>query len=71
MKNKFSLWIEQYLFYPNLLQKFLSIVLLPLTLVYCVVVTFKKIGKTPIDFGILIIRKYDPILRGFFLVNSE
>jgi len=48
-------WIEQYLFFPNFLQKILGIVLLPLTLLYCIITTFKRVSKKPHYFGIPVI----------------
>jgi len=48
-------WIEQYLFFPNILQKLLSISLLPLTLLYCIITTFKRVSAKPQYFGIPVI----------------
>ena len=48
-------WGEQYLFHPTFLQRLLSFILLPLTLVYCVIVLFKRFGVTPKRFDIPII----------------
>lgn len=55
MKHFLGQWIEQYLFYPNLIQKLLSILLLPFTLLYCIISALKKIQATPHDFGIAVI----------------
>jgi len=48
-------WIEQYLFFPNVLQKIVSIALLPLTLLYCIITTFKRVSAKPQYFGIPVI----------------
>jgi tetraacyldisaccharide 4'-kinase len=48
-------WIEQYLFFPNILQKLLGICLLPLTLLYCIITTFKRVSAKPQYFGIPVI----------------
>ena len=54
--NSFWLkWIEQYLFFPNTLQKLLGIFLLPLTLLYCIITTFKRVSAKPQYFGIPVI----------------
>ena len=48
-------WIEQYLFFPNSLQKVISIGLFPLTLAYCIITTYKRLSAKVIDFGLPII----------------
>ena len=55
MNNFLVNWIEQYLFFPNILQKLLSISLLPLTLLYCIITTFKRVSAKPQYFGIPVI----------------
>lgn len=55
MNNSLVKWIEQYLFFPNSLQKLLSIALLPLTLIYTIIVTFKRVSAKPQYFGIPVI----------------
>lgn len=55
MNNFLVNWIEQYLFFPNILQKLLSIALLPLTLLYCIITTFKRVSAKPQYFGIPVI----------------
>lgn len=55
MKNRLILWIEQYLFEPNWFQKFISFLLLPLSLIYTIIVSIKRFQKTPKDYGIPII----------------
>ncbi len=55
-KADLAFWIEEYLFYPkNFLQFLLSILLLPFTLVYCVIVIFKRLFSKKIDFNIPIV----------------
>jgi len=53
--NSLVLWIEQYLFFPNFFQKLISILFLPLTLLYCIIITFKRVSKKPIYYGIPVI----------------
>ncbi len=55
MKQKLFLWVEDYLFYPNIFQRILSFFLLPLTLIYMLIIAFKRAKAKPIDFGIPII----------------
>ncbi len=57
-------WTEQYLFFPNILQKLISVALFPFTVVYCVVVAYKRIKATPIDFGLPIISIGNLIVGG-------
>ncbi|PKN15550.1 MAG: tetraacyldisaccharide 4'-kinase, partial [Deltaproteobacteria bacterium HGW-Deltaproteobacteria-24] len=38
MKQRFSLWVEEYLFFPNFFQKILSLCLLPFTLIYMMII---------------------------------
>jgi len=55
IKSYINVWIEQYLFFPNTFQKLISILLLPLTLLYCIITAFKRINAKAIDFGLPII----------------
>lgn len=58
MSNKISLisWVEEYLFYPKTIPQFLlSFLLLPLTLIYCLIVISKRVFAKKIDFKIPII----------------
>jgi len=48
-------WIEQYLFFPNFFQRIIGIILLPFTLLYCIISTFKRVSKKPQYFGIPVI----------------
>jgi len=48
-------WIEQYLFFPNFFQRLISLLFLPLTLLYCIITTFKRVSKKPIYHGIPVI----------------
>ena len=55
-KADLTFWIEEYLFYPkSFLQFLLSILLLPFTLIYCIIVIFKRFFSRKIDFNIPII----------------
>ena len=40
--SRFALWVEEYLFHPTLFQRFISIVLLPFSLLYCLIVIIKR-----------------------------
>jgi tetraacyldisaccharide 4'-kinase len=64
LNKTFASWIEQYLFYPNWYQKLISIFLLPLTMLYCIVVAFKRVSSTPIEFGLPIISIGNLIVGG-------
>jgi tetraacyldisaccharide 4'-kinase len=64
MKHKLYFWIEEYLFNPNLLQKVVSLLLLPLTGLYCLVIFIKKLRSKPKDFGIKIISIGNLIVGG-------
>lgn len=64
IKNKLALWVEQYLFHPNILQQLLSAALLPVTLVYCIVVGLKRMRAKAIDYGIPIISIGNLVIGG-------
>lgn len=55
MKQKLILWLENYLFFPNSFQKILSYLLLPLSFIYLLVILFKRLKASKIDFNIPII----------------
>jgi tetraacyldisaccharide 4'-kinase len=55
IKNYFIQWIEQYLFFPNPLQRLISVALFPFTILYCIVVAYKRIGAKPFDFELPIV----------------
>jgi tetraacyldisaccharide 4'-kinase len=56
--------IEKYLFFPNILGKLLSILFLPLTVVYCMVVAFKRLRAKPLFFGIPVVSIGNLIIGG-------
>jgi len=64
LRQKIILWIEDYLFYPNSFQRLVSFFLLPLTLIYILIITFKKIGVKKIDFSLPIISIGNLIVGG-------
>lgn len=64
IKNYFFNWVEQYLFFPNAFQQLISIIFLPLTLIYCMIVAFKRVGAKPIDFQIPIISVGNLVIGG-------
>ncbi len=53
-KNLVS-WVEKYLFFPTPFMQLISMVMLPLTLVYCLVISFKRSTAKAKYFGIPII----------------
>ena len=64
MSQKLILWVEDYLFYPNAFQKLISFLLLPLTFIYLLIISFKKMGVKKIDFGIPVISIGNLIVGG-------
>jgi len=64
-KNGFLIqWIEQYLFFPTPFQRIISLLFLPLTLLYCVIITFKRVSAKPQYFGIPVISIGNLLLGG-------
>ena len=55
MKKTFVFWGESYLFNPTALQNLLSLILLPLSWVYCILMYFRYKLKKEIDFGVDIV----------------
>ena len=55
MKQVLTLWGERYLYRPSLPQKLLSLLLWPLSLLYCAVMYLRYRLKAPRDFGVPII----------------
>jgi tetraacyldisaccharide 4'-kinase len=54
--NRFFIeWIEKYLFFPSPFQRLIGILLLPFTVLYCVVTAYLRLSKKPIDFRIPVI----------------
>ena len=54
--NRFLVsWIEQYLFNPNPLQKLIGILFFPLTILYCIVTTYKRVSAKPLYYGVPVI----------------
>ncbi|AXX95196.1 tetraacyldisaccharide 4'-kinase [Arcobacter ellisii] len=64
MKQKFYLWIEEYLFFPNNFQKIISFLLLPLTFIYMLIILTKRAMAKQIEFGIPIISVGNIIVGG-------
>jgi tetraacyldisaccharide 4'-kinase len=64
MNNKIYFWVESYLFNPNLLQKLISLLLLPLTFIYCIVIYTKNLFIKKINFPIPIISIGNLIVGG-------
>ncbi|MDO8454570.1 MAG: tetraacyldisaccharide 4'-kinase [Sulfurimonas sp.] len=55
MKKALVFWVEEYFYNPNLFQKLLSLLLLPLSYLYCFIMYIRFKIKKPQDFGIDII----------------
>ncbi len=55
MKNNFIFWVERYLYNPDLFQKIISYLLLPLSWLYCFLVWLNYKSKTAVDYDIDII----------------
>ena len=55
MKKSFVFWVEEYFYSPTLFQKLISILLLPLSWLYCTAVWLRFKSKTPENFGVKII----------------
>lgn len=64
LKQKLNIWIEDYLFFPNTFQKIVSLLFLPFTLLYILIISFKRFSSTPKDFGIPIISIGNLIVGG-------
>ncbi|MCD6172234.1 MAG: tetraacyldisaccharide 4'-kinase [Sulfurimonas sp.] len=55
MKKSLVFWIEEYFYNPNFIQKLLSILLLPISWIYCLGMWLRFKNQTPEDFGVNII----------------
>jgi tetraacyldisaccharide 4'-kinase len=64
LKQKFYLWVEEYLFFPNFFQRIISFLLIPFTLLYMLIIAFKRMNAKVIDFGIPVISIGNIIVGG-------
>jgi len=55
VKNSFVFWVEEYFYNPRLSQKLLSLLLMPLSWLYCFVMYLRFRSKKAEDFGVSII----------------
>ena len=55
MKRLITFWVEGYFYRPTATQKLLSILLYPLSLLYCFVAWIRYVSSAPQDFGIPIV----------------
>lgn len=55
MKRYATKWVEQYLFFPNILQRAVSVSLFPLTISYCLYSAYKRILAKPKGYDIPVI----------------
>ncbi|RBQ29978.1 tetraacyldisaccharide 4'-kinase [Aliarcobacter vitoriensis] len=64
MKRKINLWIEDYLFFPNNIQKVISFLLLPFSIIYLFIIFTKRLLAKKTDFNIPIISIGNLIIGG-------
>ncbi|NQY93293.1 MAG: tetraacyldisaccharide 4'-kinase, partial [Campylobacteraceae bacterium] len=64
MKQKLVLWVEEYLFFPTPFQKLISLLLIPLTFIYHLIIMIKRANAKPKDFGLPIISVGNLIVGG-------
>lgn len=64
LKQKLNIWIEEYLFFPTPFQKIISFLFIPFTLVYMIIVSFKRVSAKKQDFGIPVISIGNLIVGG-------
>ena len=64
MAQKFIFWIEEYLFNPNLFQKFISLLLLPLSFLYCFIVFLRFRLYSPKDLGVKVVSVGNLVVGG-------
>ena len=55
MKKSLVFWVEEYFYNPSFLQKLISLLLLPLSWLYCFIMWLRFKSKTPQNFGLKII----------------
>ncbi len=64
MKQFFTKWVEQYLFFPTPFQRLIGILFFPFTILYCIITAYKRISAKAIDFEIPIISIGNLIVGG-------
>ena len=64
IKQYLNNWVEQYLFFPNPLQRLISICMFPFTIIYCIVVAYKRSSSKAFDFGINIVSVGNLVVGG-------
>jgi len=64
LNNFFVKWVEQYLFFPNILQQIISVGLFPFTVIYCVVTSYKRLSAKPQGFDIPVVSVGNLIVGG-------
>ena len=55
MRKMVVFWVEEYFYNPNFVQKIISLLLLPLSFIYCFIMYMRFKSKKPQDFGVDII----------------
>ncbi|MEA3314571.1 MAG: tetraacyldisaccharide 4'-kinase [Campylobacterota bacterium] len=64
LKRYATRWVEQYLFFPNILQRAISISLFPLTIAYCLYSAYKRILAKPKGYDIPVISIGNLVIGG-------
>lgn len=64
LKRKLTVWIEEYLFFPTPIQKLVSLLFIPFTLIYMIIISLKRVSSTPKYYGIPIISIGNLIVGG-------
>ncbi|MEA3513729.1 MAG: tetraacyldisaccharide 4'-kinase [Campylobacterota bacterium] len=64
MREYFISWIEQYLFFPNIFQRLIGVLLFPFTILYCVVISYKRISAKSYDFEIPVLSVGNLVVGG-------
>jgi tetraacyldisaccharide 4'-kinase len=57
-------WTEQYLFFPNVFQRLLSVAMFPFTIIYCIIIAYRRSSAKEIDFGINIVSIGNLVIGG-------
>ena len=64
LKQNIVLWVEEYLFFPTPFQKIISLLLIPLTFIYHLIIMIKRAKAKSKDFGLPVISVGNLIVGG-------
>jgi len=64
LKKNIVLWVEEYLFFPTPFQKLISLLLIPLTFIYHLVIMIKRANAKAKDFGLPVISVGNLVVGG-------